>query len=283
MLILTILDYLGTFAFAVSGALKAARRDMDVFGLSVLAVVTAIGGGTIRDVMLGQQPFWFRDANYVLLSLAAALLMFALYRLVARGETLLLVFDAVGQVILPTDYNPEKHYGMNIDRPHCALLTDLFGSGHPQMLLGTDKYLYAFWAHGPNAATSGVRRTGCHLHLTSWQPATGFPWVYGATDMGAVIAYRCAAAPKNEWIGLETQWCQVVGDKVTALAVGKLGGQEVVWVGTKRGRAWAMEAVTGRVVGQCEAAPAAVASLIATGEGVLAATADGTVAKLTTP
>lgn len=96
MLILTILDYLGTFAFAVSGALKAARRDMDVFGLSVLAVVTAIGGGTIRDVMLGQQPFWFRDANYVLLSLAAALLVFALYRLVARGETLLLVFDAVG-------------------------------------------------------------------------------------------------------------------------------------------------------------------------------------------
>ena len=194
-----------------------------------------------------------------------------------------LMFDAAGQVILPTDYNPEKHYGMNIDRPHCALLTDLFGSGHPQMLLGTDKYLYAFWAHGPNAGTSGVRRTGCHLHLTSWQPATGFPWVYGATDMGAVIAYRCAAAPKNEWIGLETQWCQVVGDKVTALAVGKLGGQEVVWAGTKRGRAWAMEAATGRVVGQCEVAPAAVTSLIATGEGVLAAAADGTVATLTAP
>lgn len=96
MLLLTVLDYLGTFAFAVSGALKAARRQMDVFGLIVLAVVTAIGGGTIRDVMLGLRPFWFRDSTYILLSLAAALIVFSLYRLVARGETLLLWFDAVG-------------------------------------------------------------------------------------------------------------------------------------------------------------------------------------------
>ena len=96
MLLLTLLDYLGTFAFAVSGALKAARRGMDVFGLIVLAVVTAIGGGTIRDAMLGQQPFWFHDSSYILLSLAAAFIVFVLYRLVARGETLLLWFDAVG-------------------------------------------------------------------------------------------------------------------------------------------------------------------------------------------
>jgi uncharacterized membrane protein YeiH len=93
---LLILDYLGTFAFAVSGALKAARRGMDLFGLIVLAVVTAIGGGTIRDAMLGRQPFWFHDANYILLSLAAAIAVFGLYRLVAKGETVLLWFDAVG-------------------------------------------------------------------------------------------------------------------------------------------------------------------------------------------
>lgn len=95
-MLLLLLDYMGTFAFAVSGALKAARRGMDIFGLIVLAVVTAIGGGTMRDTMLGQQPFWFRDANYILLSLLAAVSVFLLFRLVARAENLLLWFDAVG-------------------------------------------------------------------------------------------------------------------------------------------------------------------------------------------
>lgn len=96
LLLLLLLDYMGTFAFAVSGALKAARRGMDIFGLIVLAVVTAIGGGTMRDTMLGQQPFWFRDTNYILLSLLAAVSVFLLFRLVCRAENLLLWFDAVG-------------------------------------------------------------------------------------------------------------------------------------------------------------------------------------------
>lgn len=93
---LTFLDYLGTFAFAVSGALKAARCKMDLFGLAVLAFVTAIGGGTLRDVMLNQRPFWLKDSNYLLLSLLATLTVAVLYRLVRRFETLLLWFDAVG-------------------------------------------------------------------------------------------------------------------------------------------------------------------------------------------
>lgn len=96
MLALLLLDYLGTLAFAISGALKAVRREMDLFGLIVLALVTAIGGGTIRDVMLGLRPFWFQDANYLLLSLLAAAVVFSLYRLVSRKETVLLWFDAVG-------------------------------------------------------------------------------------------------------------------------------------------------------------------------------------------
>jgi uncharacterized membrane protein YeiH len=96
MLLLTLLDYLGTLAFAISGALKAVRREMDVFGLIVLAVVTAIGGGTIRDVMLGVRPFWFGDANYILLSLLAAFGVFGLYRLISKREAALLWFDAIG-------------------------------------------------------------------------------------------------------------------------------------------------------------------------------------------
>ncbi len=96
MLSLLLFDYLGTFAFAISGALKAARKDMDLFGLVVLAIVTAIGGGTLRDVLLGQRPFWLTDFNYIYLSLLGTAAVAALYRLVSRFETLLLWFDAVG-------------------------------------------------------------------------------------------------------------------------------------------------------------------------------------------
>jgi uncharacterized membrane protein YeiH len=93
---LTLLDYLGTFAFAVSGALKGVRKAMDLFGLTVLAVVTAIGGGTLRDVLLEQRPFWLGDANYLLLSLLAVVLVAGLYRRVVGAEKALLWFDAVG-------------------------------------------------------------------------------------------------------------------------------------------------------------------------------------------
>lgn len=96
MPVLLLLDYLGTFAFAVSGALKAVRRQMDVFGLVVMGTVTAIGGGTIRDLLLQRRPFWLTDPNYILLSLLAAAIVFAVYRLISRREMVLLWFDAIG-------------------------------------------------------------------------------------------------------------------------------------------------------------------------------------------
>lgn len=95
-MLLLLFDYIGTLAFAVSGALKGVRSGMDVFGVAVLATVTAIGGGTIRDALLDLPIFWLRNSTYVLISLAAALAVFLLFRLVERTERVLLVFDAVG-------------------------------------------------------------------------------------------------------------------------------------------------------------------------------------------
>jgi len=91
------LDYMGTLAFAASGALKAVRKNMDLFGVGVLATVTAIGGGTIRDALLGERAFWLGDPAYVGLALAAALAVFVLFRVVVREEARgLLVLDAIG-------------------------------------------------------------------------------------------------------------------------------------------------------------------------------------------
>ena len=72
-----ILELIGTVAFAVSGAIIAIRKKMDIFGVAVLALTTAVGGGMIRDVLLGViPPTTFRDPIYALTSIAVAIVVF---------------------------------------------------------------------------------------------------------------------------------------------------------------------------------------------------------------
>ena len=93
----TILDLLGTAVFAVSGALAAGRKQLDLLGVLVLALVTAVGGGTIRDVLLDRHPlFWLADPRYVLAIATAALVTVAWTRRWPAPESALLVADAIG-------------------------------------------------------------------------------------------------------------------------------------------------------------------------------------------
>ncbi|HUS79657.1 MAG TPA: trimeric intracellular cation channel family protein [Armatimonadota bacterium] len=95
--ILQLLDYLGTFAFGLSGAMVGVRKQMDVFGVVVLATVTAIGGGTARDVMIGRAPtFWMTDPTYLGLALIAGLIPFIAAQTVERRQSALIAFDAIG-------------------------------------------------------------------------------------------------------------------------------------------------------------------------------------------
>jgi uncharacterized membrane protein YeiH len=91
------LDLLGTAAFAASGALAGIRRDMDLFGVLVLGLVTATGGGTLRDLMLGDMPpFIFRNETYLYLSILVSLGVFVFHSHIAALQPTLLFFDAVG-------------------------------------------------------------------------------------------------------------------------------------------------------------------------------------------
>lgn len=97
MSLLYALDLIGTAAFAASGAWAGIRRQMDLFGVLVLGVVTAIGGGTLRDLLLGDHPtFALRDETYLYLSIAVALIIFFWHRKLAFLHHPLLYFDAVG-------------------------------------------------------------------------------------------------------------------------------------------------------------------------------------------
>jgi len=95
--VLYFLDLLGTAAFAASGALAGVQRRMDLLGVVVLALVTAVGGGTIRDVLLGSvPPFCFKDENYLYLSILIALLIFFYHHSLDFMHRPLLYFDALG-------------------------------------------------------------------------------------------------------------------------------------------------------------------------------------------
>ncbi len=85
--------------FSFTGVLGAVRKDRDILGLVVLGVITAVGGGTLRDTILGVPVFWIQDINYILVSCAASILFFFLLKIAsvkAARYKLLLYFDAMG-------------------------------------------------------------------------------------------------------------------------------------------------------------------------------------------
>lgn len=97
MSLLYTLDLIGTAAFAASGAWAGIRRRMDLLGVLVLGVVTATGGGTLRDMLLGDvPPFSFKDETYLYLSFAVALVVFFCHRRLEFLQHPLQYFDAVG-------------------------------------------------------------------------------------------------------------------------------------------------------------------------------------------
>jgi uncharacterized membrane protein YeiH len=92
-----VLDLLGIFVFAVTGALVAVRKHLDLFAALVLGGVTGLGGGFVRDVLIGATPpAALADWRYLLVPVAAGLLTFAFHPVVGRLERLVTLFDAFG-------------------------------------------------------------------------------------------------------------------------------------------------------------------------------------------
>ena len=93
---ITFCDYAGTFAFAISGIRLASAKKFDWFGAYVVGAVTAVGGGTIRDVLLDATPFWMTQASYLVVT-GVALVFVAIFRkYVIRLNNTIFIFDAIG-------------------------------------------------------------------------------------------------------------------------------------------------------------------------------------------
>lgn len=91
-----LLDLIGTFAFAISGIRLASRKKIDWFGAYVIGLVTAIGGGTLRDLLLGVTPFWMMDSKYFLITAVALVATFLFKNKIFKWGNALFVFDAIG-------------------------------------------------------------------------------------------------------------------------------------------------------------------------------------------
>ncbi|EKT0453577.1 trimeric intracellular cation channel family protein [Campylobacter jejuni] len=129
-LTITTLYIIGISAEGMTGALASGRHKMDLFGVIFIALVTAIGGGSIRDVLLGHYPLtWVKHPEYIILICFCALVATKIPRVVTKLEALFLTLDAIGLVvfsILGAQIAIDQNHGFII-AVAAAVITGVFG------------------------------------------------------------------------------------------------------------------------------------------------------------
>lgn len=180
--IFLVIEVIGTVTFAISGVMAAARASMDWLGAIVLAVVVAIGGGTIRDVLIGRFPVsWIEDASPVLVAIGTAVIVIAILRLRPQADlvtwTPTLIADAAGLsafVILGTDIALES--GLNgflaillgtITGVGGGVLRDILTGNKPIVLVGQ---VYALAGIAGAALFVVLIELGVNPDLSVWLP-----------------------------------------------------------------------------------------------------------------
>lgn len=183
-------ELLGVAVAAVSGVLASRGKEVDLFGVVVLAIVTALGGGTVRDLVLDAPVFWVRDPNYLLTATGAAVVMFFVARLHEFKGHVLLIADAI-QLAFFTMIGAEKalaHGAGGVVAVALGVITGVAGGilrdtlhGEVPLVFRPHIYLYA------TAALAGALAFAL---LEKWAPGTHANFFVGA---GLTLALRLAA------------------------------------------------------------------------------------------
>src|SRR3972149_8140277 len=91
------LDLLGTFAFAITGAYKAKGAKLNIFGVIFLGIITSVGGGTFRDLLLGRTPlFYLKDSNYLLIAILGSIVVYSIPVFFKKAYSLFRLIDSLG-------------------------------------------------------------------------------------------------------------------------------------------------------------------------------------------
>jgi len=187
---LVLLDYFGIAVFAISGALVAAERRLDLVTFIFFAVVTGVGGGTLRDLLIGAPVFWVRTNATLLICMAAALLVWIASHRRFAGRALLW-FDAAGMAAyaaygsakaLGFGVAPVPAFGMGVVTA-CAggIIRDVL-AGEPSVLMRKELYVT------PAALSAGLFVGLALLGLAVW-PAAGAAIAAGFALRGGAIAF----------------------------------------------------------------------------------------------
>ncbi|MET3127483.1 putative membrane protein YeiH [Arcicella rosea] len=140
----TIINIGGTIAFAISGTLAGIRKQLDIFGLLVIAFVTSIGGGTIRDMLIGHLPVrWLLDSSVILLITGTFILTILLKNHIDKIDKTLTLFDSLGLGFF-TLRGIQEGLAIQLDMSACIILgtiTACFGGLIRDILLNEIPYL----------------------------------------------------------------------------------------------------------------------------------------------
>ena len=181
-------EMLGTAVFAITGVLVVTRRGLDVFGALVLGLVTALGGGTARDVLLRVPVFWVQDINYVWAGLVGALGAFFLGALLRSTSVLLLYLDALGAALFAMSA-AEKVILLQFHPALAVIMGTLTGiggglardvlAGRPTLLMSRDIY-----------ATPILLGCTAYVMLRQWLPGDPYPSIVG---FAVIFGFRALA------------------------------------------------------------------------------------------
>lgn len=172
----TVLDLIGTFAFAISGAVAARQKRLDLFGIASVAFMVACGGGIIRDVCIGAvPPAGLSNWRYLTVSLVAAAISIVAYAPVRRMRQPVLFFDAIGlglfavsgaEKALRFSHNAELAVLMGmVSAVGGGVLRDVLLSRVPAIL---DREIYASAALLGSAVEVGLTEAGWSSAWTAW-------------------------------------------------------------------------------------------------------------------
>ena len=171
--LLNVIEFLGTFAFAISGIRHAAAKHFDWFGGFVCGIAVAIGGGTLRDMMLGVTPFWMTSSIYLICTLIAQMFVIIFAHSLKRLDNTWFFFDTLGLALF-TVAGLQK----TLDCGHpfwvaiiMGTITGSAGGGIRDVLLNNvpvifKKEIYAMASIVGGAAYWGLVECGCDMTVS---------------------------------------------------------------------------------------------------------------------
>ena len=119
---ITVLDGIGIFVFAISGVLTAIDKGFDVVGSAIIGFVTALGGGTLRDMMIGETPVgWMQNSNYIVIVLVAVVCAFLFQKRIMKLKKGMFIFDTIG-IGMFTILGLQKTLGVGLHVPVALMM-----------------------------------------------------------------------------------------------------------------------------------------------------------------